>query len=149
MLNPIDPQNFYLNILLNMDKKGVSNIYGVMLGKNHNILDELSQKWREKADLELTSFLLCKAFRFISKIDDIYLRYIQYRTLHRRFYTTNVLCQSGIKDTNICNVCKTEVDSNEHMLLFCEGSDLLWKNTENYLRNIGLVDYDLTAKKTS
>ena len=129
-----------------MDKKGVSNIYRVMLGKNHNILDGLSQKWREKADLELTSFLLRKSFRFIPKIDDIYLRYIQYRTLHRRFYTSNVLCKIGIKDTDICNICKTEVDSNEHMLLFCEESNSLWKNTENWLRNIGLVDYDLTAE---
>ena len=145
MLSPIDPQNPYINIILNMDKKGVSNIYRVMLGKNHNILDQISQKWREKADLELTSFLLSKSFRFITKIDDIYLRYIQYRTLHRRFYTTNVLCKICIKDTDICNICKTEVDSNEHMLLFCKGSDSLWKSTENWSRNIGLIDYDLTA----
>ena len=146
MLSPIDPQNSYINILLNMDTKGVSNIYRVMLGKNHNILDEISQKWREKANLELTSFLLSKSFRFIPKINDIYLRYIQYRTLHRRFYTTNVLCKIGIKDTDICNICKTEVDSNEHMLLFCKGSDLLWKNTENWIRNIGLIDYDRSAE---
>ena len=117
-----------------------------MLGKNNNILDEISLKWREKANLELTSFLLSKSFRFIPKIDDIYLRYIHYRTLHRRFYTTNVLCKIGIKDTNICNICKTEVDSNEHMLLFCKGSDSLWKNAENWIRNIGLMDYDLTAE---
>ena len=55
MLNPIDPQNSYINILINMDKKGVSNIYRVMLGKNHNILDGLSQKWREKANLSDSS----------------------------------------------------------------------------------------------
>ena len=129
-----------------MDKKGVSNIYRVMLGKNHNILDGISQKWREKADLELPNFLLSKSFRFIPKIGDIYLRYIQYRTLHRRIYTNNVLCKIGIKDTNICNICKTDVDSNEYMLLFCEESNSLWQNTENWLRNIGLVDYDLTAE---
>ena len=109
MLSPIDPQNSYINILLNMDTKGVSNIYWVMLGKSNNILDEISQKWREKANLELASFLLSKSFRFIPKIDDIYLRYIQYRTLHRRFYTNNVLCKIGIKDTEICNICKTEI----------------------------------------
>ena len=54
-----------------VDTKGVSNIYRVMLGKNNNILDEISQKWREKADLDLTSFLLSKSFRFIPEIDDI------------------------------------------------------------------------------
>ena len=91
MTNPIEPQNSYLNVIINMDKKGVSNIYRVMLGKNHNILENLSQKWREKTELDLTSFMLSKSFRFIPKIDDIYLRYIQFRTLHRRFFTTNYL----------------------------------------------------------
>ena len=143
MTNPIEPQNSYLNVILNMDKKGVSNIYRVMLGKNHNILENLSQKWREKTELELTSFLLSKSFRFIPKIDVIYLRYIQFRTLHRRFFTTNVLCKIGIKDTNICNICNIESDSNEHMLLYCEKTDTLWKQTENWLKTIGLIDYNL------
>ena len=56
MLSPIDPQNSYMNILLNMDTKGVSNIYRVMLGKNNNILDEISQKWREKQILNSQVF---------------------------------------------------------------------------------------------
>ena len=134
------------NTQLRTNKSGVSNIYRVMLGKNNNILDEISEKWKEKADLDLTTFLLSKSFRFISKIDDIYLRYIQYRTLHRRFYTNNVLCKIGIKDTEQCNLCKNERDSNEHMLIYCNISNLLWKDTEKWIRNIGLEEYDLTSE---
>ena len=44
MQSPSDPQNSYINILSNMDKNGVSNIYRVMLGKNNSILDEISKK---------------------------------------------------------------------------------------------------------
>ena len=68
--SPSDPQNSYFNILLDMDKKGVSNIYRVMLGKKDNILDEISNKWKEKAGLDLTTFLLSKSFGFLFKIDD-------------------------------------------------------------------------------
>ena len=62
----------------------------VVLGKNNNILNEISKKWNEKADLDLAPFLLSKSLRFISRIENLYLRYIQYRTLHRRFYTNNM-----------------------------------------------------------
>ena len=48
MHNPIDPVNSYLNIVLSLDKKGVSNIYKIMLGKHNNILSETSDKWNEK-----------------------------------------------------------------------------------------------------
>ena len=38
--SPFDPVDSYLNILLSLDKKGLSNIYKIMLGKNRNILAE-------------------------------------------------------------------------------------------------------------
>ena len=100
------------------------------------------KRWNEKADLDLAPFLLSKSFRFISRIDYIYLRYIQYRTLHRRFYTYNILCKIGIKDTEQCNLCKNGRDSSDHMLINCNISKLLWKNTEKWIRNIGLEEYE-------
>ena len=52
--------------------------------------------------------------------DDIYLRYIQFRTLHRRFYTDNLLYKMGLKDSPLCDFCHSFEDSNEHMLVDCE-----------------------------
>ena len=91
LYSPFDPVDSYLNILLSLDKKGVSNIYKIMLGKNRNILAEKSDKWNEKVNLALSSFTIGRSFKKISLIDDIYLRYIQFRTLHQRFYTNNIL----------------------------------------------------------
>ena len=146
MYNPITPVNSYLNILLNVDQKGVSNIYRIMLGKNRDILDKTSEKWNEKADLDLNSFLMGKSSKHISNIDDIYFRYIQFRTIHRRFYTNNILCRIGIKDTEQCNLCKRENDSNEHMLIYWEISSQLWNDTERWIRNIGIDEYDLNTE---
>ena len=52
---PLEPVNSYSNIVLSLDKKGVSNIYKIMLGKNKNILVETSNKWNEKMELSISS----------------------------------------------------------------------------------------------
>ena len=117
--NPTAPVNSYLNIVLSLDKKGVSNIYKIMLGNHNNILLETSNKWNEKMNLNLSSFSIGRSFRKITIIDDTYLRYIQFRTLHRRFYTNDILHKIGIKDSDMCSLCKKEKDSNEHMLIQC------------------------------
>ena len=78
--NPTDPLNSYLNMVLSLDKKGVSNIYKIMLGNHSNILLETSDKWNEKMNLNLSSFSIGRSFRNITIIDDTYLRYIQFRT---------------------------------------------------------------------
>ena len=48
MHNPIDPVNSYLNIVLSLDKKGVSSIYKIMLGNHNNILVETSENGMRK-----------------------------------------------------------------------------------------------------
>ena len=97
--NPNNPVDSYMNILLSLDQKGVANIYKIMLGKNRNILTETSNKWNEKMNLDLTTSAIGRSFNKISIIDDIYLRYIQFRSLHRRLYTNNILYKIGIKDS--------------------------------------------------
>ena len=74
-------------------------------------------------------------------IDDIYLRYIQFRTLHRRFYTDNILHKMKIKPSPVCGHCREVEDSNEHMLVSCSESQKLWREVENWLSVIGLIDY--------
>ena len=142
--NPIDPADSYLNILLSLDQKGVANIYKIMLGKNRNILTETSDKWNEKINLNITTFTVGRSFNKISIIDDIYLRYIQFRTLHRTFYTNNILHKIGIKDSEICSLCNRENDSNEHMLILCDVSNALWSSGESRIRGIGIDEYSIS-----
>ena len=108
------PCNSYVNIVISMDRKGVSNIYKMMLGRDKQIIENAVTKWKEKTELEISSFSMSKSFISNSKIDE-YLRYIQFRTLHRRFFTNNILLKMGIKDSSICNLCNREEDSNEHI----------------------------------
>ena len=122
----------------------MANIYKIMLGK---IFIETSNKWNEKMNLEFTTFAIRRSFNKISIIEDMYLRYIQFRTLHRRFYTNNILYKIGIKDSEICGLCKGEKDSNEHMLILCDISNALWSNVETWIREIGIDEYNIRQEK--
>ena len=76
-----------------------------------------------------------------SMFDDIYLRYIQLRTLHRRFFTNNILFKMRIKDSPLCNFCNEHEDSNEHMLIECDKVKSLWLEVERWISEIGVVNY--------
>ena len=78
--------------------------------------------------------------------DDIYLRYIQFRTLHRRFYTNNILFKMRIKDSPLCNLCNEHDDSNEHMLIECDNVKSLWLEVENWISDIGVDNYHINNK---
>ena len=82
-----------------------------------------------------------KSFSKISMFDDIYLRYIQFRTLHRRFFTNDILFKIRIKDSPLCNFCQEFEDSNYHMLIECNKVKSLWTEVERWIAEIGVVDY--------
>ena len=142
----VSPCNSSLNIIISLDRKGVSNIYRMMIGRNEQIIETAVKKWSEKIELDICSFSMRKSFIINSKIDDIYLRYIQFRTLHRRFFTNNLLLKMGIKESSICNLCNREEDSNEHMLINCQVSSNLWNSVEIWINEIMVSQYVLTDK---
>ena len=41
------------------------------------------------------------------------------------------------------NMCNVEVDSNEHMLFECEKSTSLWQSVIGWIRQIGIVEYEI------
>ena len=92
-------------------------------------------------------FSMRKSFIKINLVDDIYLRYIQFRTLHRRFYTNNILYKMKIKPSPICEMCNTDEDSNEHMFISCTVSQKLWREVEDWLSEIGLANYTIDEQK--
>ena len=71
----------------------------MMIERHVGISDNSSKNWKEKTEVGMDAFSMGKSFSRITKIGDIYLRYIQFRTLHRRFYMNNILCKFSIKDT--------------------------------------------------
>ena len=78
---------------------------------------------------------------------DTYLKYIQFRTLHHRFYTNELLFKMGIKNSNLCSLCLREVDSVSHMLLSCKTSRDLWSEVENWIQELGMLNYNLSPDK--
>ena len=52
----------------------------------------------------------------------------------------------GIKDSSICNLCNREEDSNEHMLINCQVSSILWIRVESWINEIMVSQYTLTEE---
>ena len=50
----------------------------------------------------------------------------------------------GIKNNSICNMCNTEIDSNSHMLIYCEKSKKLWSDVERWINHLVVRAYNLT-----
>ena len=137
-----------MNVILQKDIKGVSTIYKLLLSKNNSIVENASFKWNEKLGNVTESFDFKKSFTKLNMFDDIYLRYIQFRTLHRRFFTNNILFQMRIKNSPLCTFCNESDDSNEHMLIECVKVKSLWTEVENWIAEVGVVGYLITDRIT-
>ena len=72
---------------------------------------------------------------------------IQFRTIHKRFYTNDKLFKMGIKNSPLCSLCKIERDSVEHMLFDCPVSKDLWLNVQNWIVELGIPNYIITKEK--
>ena len=112
-----------------------------------SIIENACEKWSGKITSRIEVFSMRKSFSKLNLVDDIYLRYIQFRTLHRRFYTNNILHKMKIKPSPLCEMCNTEDDSNEHMFINCTISQQLWREVEYWLSEIGLIDYIIDEQK--
>ena len=134
-------------MLLSKDRKGVSFIYKQLMGKNEGIIENACEKWSEKITNRIEIFSMRKSFIKINLVDDINLRYIQFRTLHRRFYTNNILFKMKIKPSPICEMCNTDEDSNEHMFINCTVAQEIWREVEHWLSEIGLANYTIDEQK--
>ena len=81
--NLMRPTNCLISSILSKDSKGVSNLYKYMHTENNKMIANVCIKWFEKADLVLHSFEVKNSFTKTNVlVDDIYLKYIQFRTLH-------------------------------------------------------------------
>ena len=49
------PRNSYLNIILNKDTKGVSNLYRDLHGRNYYIIEKVCDKWNKSENISLST----------------------------------------------------------------------------------------------
>ena len=142
------PRNSTINILVNLDVKGCSRLYSKIKDSNDQVLHNIATKWHDKTNIEIESYSLGRSFAKHHRFyNDTCLKYIQFCTLHYRFFTNDRLFIMGIKNSNLCGMCQTEEDSIEHMLLFCEVSRHLWTEVQDWIIEIGMVDYHLSNNR--
>ena len=147
-VNVAKPTNCLLNIILCRDTKGVSQLYKSLIGKQSDILQKICQKWFTKGNITINPYEVRTSFLSTHRmIDDVYLKYTQFRTLHYRFFTNDVLVKCRIKDDAICSMCGNDNDSNFHMLVDCSRVRGLWSKVETWIRSLGMIDYHLTDRK--
>ena len=144
--NPVAPYKCMLNIVLSIDTKEVSNTYELLLGRNISIIEKACDNWNEKLTSELETFSVKKSFSRISMFVDLYLRYIQFRTLHQRFLINNILFKMKKKTSTLCDFCHTIEDSNEHMLFHCGVVKKIWRDLEQWILDIGVFEYIIDEK---
>ena len=111
------PRNSFLNTILAVDKRGVSNLYRTLQHEGNHVLGEINSKWEEKTLLSFSSIDISRSFVFHHSLyKDCYLKYMRFRTLHKRFYTNEKLFKMGIKNCDKCTFCKSVINSVEHVL---------------------------------
>ena len=129
MYEELNPQNSMINMIISLDRKGVSNINKTIRGRSMDILHNICQKWDSKASIIL--------------FDDVYLRYILFRTLHYRFFTNDMLKKFTSK-TDICDFSKEESDSNFHILIDRKIIQSLWWEVNDWIFDLGEDDHILS-----
>ena len=147
-INVTRPQNCLLNTILCRDSKGVSLLYKTLISKRGDILQNICQKWYNKGDIILDPYEVKNSLLKTNRmIDDVHLKYTQFRTLHYRYYTNDVLVKCRIKESDTCSICGIDKDSNHHMLIACDRVQGLWSNVEAWIRSLGMIYYHLTDRK--
>ena len=100
------PSNSLLNQILYRDISGVSNLYKAIHKHNPNITQKKCTKWYEKSGIVLHPHDIKRSFLVPNKqIDDTYLRYTHFRTLHYRYFTNDLLAKCKIISDDTCSLC--------------------------------------------
>ena len=142
------PKNGSLNIFLNQTLKGVSCMYSRMKNTSSSVLDTAVDKWCANSELDFNNFDLSRSFQKHHLIyKDTYLKYIQFRTLHHRFFTNEKLFKMGKKISDLCGFCRSHSDSIEHMFLDCEIVIQLWNEVQEWIQALGMNNYNLSQSK--
>ena len=123
-------------------------MYSQMKITSSSLLDTAVDKWCANSELDFNNFDLNRSFQKHHLIyKDTYLKYIQFRTLHHRFFTNEKLFKMGIKISDQCGFCRSHTDSIEHMFLDCEIIVQLWNEVQDWIQALGMNNYNLSQSR--
>ena len=115
-----------MNLKIFLEKpKGTEKMYSLLI--ENNTVPRSQQKWQNSFDFEITDNswdkIYINPFRLTS---DTKLQWFQFRICNHRILTTNTfLAKINVTDNPLCNLCKEERESLEHLLWYCNKTQLL------------------------
>jgi hypothetical protein len=112
-------------------------IYKCLLEEAATFPDTLIQKWQQELETQdINADMLKKSFKMLySSSTSTKIRSFQYRLLHRSIGINSKLFEWGIRETNMCDLCKKEVETYIHLFYTCEKTKTIWQTTQEWTRN--------------
>ena len=121
--------------IIQMNGNGCQNIYSIIQKKSDNIITTLKEKWEQLLNDEVSEEDIQNAFKITQKSPKcVYNRYVQFKILHVRLNTRQLLHKMKISDTNECIFCKNQIDTTVHALIECPETANIWRHGELWLR---------------
>ena len=137
----------FLNIITNLDVKGVSKLYKIRNSSKTNIITDIATKWKNKTGEEFTNDEIEQAFIINHKSNiNMYMEYIQYRFLHYRVATKYELLKMDLVEFDKCAFCNN-TETIEHLLYNCEKSKAIWNKVESWIRSMGSLTTIFVIKR--
>ena len=96
-------------------------------------LPNCCQKWTEKLNTDIS---WKHVWLKMHKIQDVKLKWLQMRTIHRILATNVVLKEMGVAGSNLCTFCNENKDSIEHIFWSCVYSGRFWRAFEERVKEV-------------
>ena len=108
-----------------------SRIYKILISRNGDIVSKCAEKWSESLLEEMSKVNLSQSFKKIDKdIDCTYVRYLQFRLMHRIIFTNELLHRMKIVDSPECPLCNNIPETIEHLFIVCHKIHRLCREIE-------------------
>ena len=128
--------------LISSVSKGTKLYYDILTKDDNE--PKCCSKWTEKLSINLS---WKNVFFRIHKIREVKLKWFQIRIVHRILATNSVLKEMGIVPSNVCDFCKEEKDSIEHLFWTCGYVGRFWQDLENLIREKCTTAANITFTK--
>ena len=115
--------------LIHSVSKGTKLYYDILANDDSN--PKCCSKWTERLNVNLP---WKKVFLKIHKIQEVKLKWLQIRIVHRIIATNIILKEMGIVPNHACDFCKIEKDSIDHLFWECATIGRFWQALENLMK---------------
>ena len=115
--------------------KGCAKTYNPLMNFDYHIITEVQRKWEDALLEDIPFQVVNKSFKNIRCMKEgSYMKYIQFKMLHRRIVTNKKLNDMGISDSSKCPYCDEPEETIEHAFITCRSVSKFWKEVEQWLQ---------------